>query len=134
MNWTWQYVGLTLYVLSAVATMAVLAYDLSLDLRGYPTISEYCRANPWAAWVILMAIQGGVAGLAVHLMTGTAPRDKGAVMKTIWVTAILQGGAMMGARLSLPCRPADHAGEDRRSPAAGAHFLGQRSRERSSLV
>jgi hypothetical protein len=69
-NLTWQVLGLTSFVTTAVGILLVLAFDLYLyrEYGNEGTITDYCRANPWLAWVLLTIIQFGVIGLAVHFM------------------------------------------------------------------
>lgn len=69
----WQTLGLAAFVFTAVGAVLVLLYDLWLNLTGAVMITEYCRSHPWAAWVILVMLQIGVMGLAVHFM---APVEK----------------------------------------------------------
>ena len=72
-NFTWplsyQTLGLIVFLIMAGGTQAILAYDLSLELRGFTTISSYTRAHPWLAFVILSALGFGNVGLAVHFMS-----------------------------------------------------------------
>ena len=65
---TWQELGLTSYVVMTVGALFILFFDLWLRWTGREMITDYCRANPWLAWVILALIQFGVIGLAVHFM------------------------------------------------------------------
>ena len=65
---TWQQLGLASFVLTTFMMLGALAYDLYLGLSGHMLITIYCRANPWAAWVLLSIIEFGVIGLAVHFM------------------------------------------------------------------
>ena len=65
---TWQALGLSSFIFTAVGMILVLIYDYWLMETGREMITTYCRANPWAAWAILVVIQFGVIGLAVHFM------------------------------------------------------------------
>lgn len=65
---TWQQIGLSVFILTTFVILLVLGYDLYLDLTNQKTITEYCRVNPWLAWIILGAIEFGVLGLAIHFM------------------------------------------------------------------
>lgn len=67
-NLTWQNLGLISFVLTAIGMHVVLLYDYYLYRTNQEMITTYCRANPWAAWGILLIIQFGVLGLAVHFM------------------------------------------------------------------
>jgi hypothetical protein len=66
---TWQAIGLSIYVATTLGAVAILGYDYYLYRTGQVMITTYCRANPWAAYLILMALCGGVMGLAVHFMS-----------------------------------------------------------------
>lgn len=65
---TWQAIGLTIFCNTSIGTLLVLLYDLWLYETGRTMITDYCRANPWAAYLILMECCAGLMGLAVHLM------------------------------------------------------------------
>ena len=65
---TWQTLGLAIYVTVSVVTIPVLLLDLWLAETGHTMMTDYCRAHPWAAYLVLMAVASGLIGLAVHLM------------------------------------------------------------------
>lgn len=65
----WQTLGLCAFVFLIFGGVGVLLFDLWLARSGRKTITEFCRAHPWAAWVVLVVIQVCVMGLAVHFMT-----------------------------------------------------------------
>ena len=67
-NLTWQDLGLASFVITITGTVAILLYDWWLYLTDQTMITDYCRENPWLAWVLLTVIQLGVLGLAVHFM------------------------------------------------------------------
>ena len=67
-NLTWQQLGLIAFVFTTAGTVGVLLFDLWLYLTGRTMITEYSRANPWLAWILLTLVQFGVIGLAVHFM------------------------------------------------------------------
>ena len=66
---TWQQLGLGIYVTVAVGQLLVLGYDLWLGETGQMMITDYCRAKPWLAYLLLMANCAGLMGLAVHFMS-----------------------------------------------------------------
>jgi hypothetical protein len=72
MKVTWQQIGLALFVLTAVGTIVVLLLDWYWSATGRTTITSFCRANPWLAWLILWTDAGGLFGLAVHFMAVVA--------------------------------------------------------------
>ena len=67
-DWTWQDIGLSVFVFVTVGTLGVLAYDMKLRAERVPMITDYCRAYPPYAWAILTALEIGVLGLAIHFM------------------------------------------------------------------
>ena len=68
---TWQSLGLWLFVAIIATADNLLLLDAWFDLTGRATITMFCRANPWAAAIILIGLQVGWAGLAVHFMAPT---------------------------------------------------------------
>lgn len=67
---SWQNIGLMIYCIVTIGAVLILMGDwLALERQGLPTISDYSRANPWLAYVILVLIASGNAGLAVHFMS-----------------------------------------------------------------
>lgn len=65
---TWQEIGLASFVFGVLGAVAVLVYDLYLRMTGQVMITDYCRAHPWAAWLILGLLQFLLTGLAIHFM------------------------------------------------------------------
>lgn len=70
---TWQTLGLSLFVSITVGTLLVLLGDAYLYLTYRETLTEFCRNNPWAAWLILMLLQAGVMGVAIHFLSPLTP-------------------------------------------------------------
>lgn len=68
---TIQSLGLVAFVLTTLIITAVLGWDLHRYLTNQVTVTAYCRANPWLAWILLTLIEMGVVGLAIHFMTPT---------------------------------------------------------------
>ena len=67
--WFWQNCGLLWFCLVSFSTPLVLLYDRWLGETGREMITTYCRANPWAAFCLLLLIGSGLCGLSVHFMT-----------------------------------------------------------------
>jgi len=65
---TWNDLGLIWFCVAALGTPPALLYDWWLHESGHTMITVFCRAHPWAAFLILTLLLSGVAGLAMHLM------------------------------------------------------------------
>lgn len=65
---SWNLLGLVLFVTTTISMILILIFDAWLDANNFTTISQYCREQPWLAFLILSAIEIGVMGLAIHLM------------------------------------------------------------------
>lgn len=65
---TWQQIGLTTYITTTALAVGLLLFDLYLRLSGQRMITDFCRVNPWAAYLILVGLAFGHSGLAVHFM------------------------------------------------------------------
>lgn len=69
---TWQNLGLISFVFTTLSIIAIIVFDFYLFRSGRTMITEFCRANPWCAWLILVVLQIGMIGLAVHFMAPVA--------------------------------------------------------------
>jgi hypothetical protein len=74
---TWQTLGLIDFVTVVAVIIPVLLYDKLLAEEDKTLITDYIRANPWAAFVVLCLIMQGVMGLAVHFMAPVRIEDAG---------------------------------------------------------
>jgi hypothetical protein len=61
-------IGLIWFCVIGFGTPPILLLDRWLDVERIGTITAYCRANPWAAYLVLMLLASGLFGLAMHFM------------------------------------------------------------------
>lgn len=66
---TWENLGLAWYCAVSLLTPLVLAWDWWLGRTDHTMITVFCRAHPWAAFLLLCLLLSAVAGLAIHFMS-----------------------------------------------------------------
>lgn len=97
-NLTWQQIGLAGFIATTVLIQLVLVYDYWLYRTGRTMITDYARANPWLARLLLAAIAFGNIGLAIHFMRPvdvdrvqlfSRNREGGVSMKRLAIVALV---------------------------------------------
>lgn len=59
-------VGLIVFVVTVAFNAGGLMLDAALAALRLPTVTEFCRKNPWAAAIIIFINIVGLIGLCLH--------------------------------------------------------------------
>lgn len=65
--------GLWIFLAATILRINGLLVDLALTKFHYPTITDFCRRNAWAGWIIIVIEVIGLIGLAIHF----SPKEGG---------------------------------------------------------
>jgi hypothetical protein len=73
----WQQVGVMMFGVVVALNVLGLTIDGLLVANDLPTLTEFCRRNPWGAGFVLLVNLVGLVGLAMHFSNGfDGPRHR----------------------------------------------------------